>query len=55
LKITVTNTPDNSYTHTDYFHKWKTEELSPYFEVEKEYANDLASGGLYGPVEIYTK
>ena len=55
LKITVTNTSANWYTHTDYFDKWKTEELSPYFDVEKEYAKDYVSGGLYGPVEIYIK
>ena len=54
LKITVTNTSANWYTHTDYFDKWKTKELSPYFEVEKEYAKDITSGGLYGPVEICT-
>ena len=55
LKIIVTNTPANWYTHTDYFDKWKTEEMSPYFEVEKEYAKDSNSGGLYGPVAIYTR
>ncbi len=55
LKITVTNTPANWYIYTDYFDKWKTEELSPYFEVEKEYAKDITSGGLYGPVKIYTE
>ena len=54
LKITVTNTSANRYIHTDYFDKWKPEELSPYFEVEKEYAKDFVSGGLYGPVELYT-
>ena len=55
LKITVTNTPANWYTHTDYFDRWKTEELSPYFEAEKEYAKDFVSGGLYGPVTLYIK
>lgn len=55
LKIVVTNTPANWYTHTDYFDKWKTEELSPYFDGEKESAKDSASGGLYGPVVLYTE
>ncbi len=55
LKIVVTNTSANRYVHTDYFDKWKTEELSPYFDGEKEYAKDYASGGLYGPVVLYTK
>ncbi len=54
LKITVTNTTANWYVHTDYFDKWKTEELSPYFDGEIEYAKDFATGGLYGPVELYT-
>lgn len=54
LTIAVTNTPANWYTHTDYFDKWETKELSPYFEVEKEYAKDITLGGLYGPVEICT-
>ncbi len=53
LKIVVTNTTANWYVHTDYFDKWKTEELSQYFETEKEYAKDFVSGGLYGPVELY--
>lgn len=55
LKITVTNTSANRYIHTDYFDKWKPEELSPYFEVETEYAKDFVSGGLYGPVVLYTE
>ena len=54
LKVVVTNTSANRYVHTDYFDKWKTEELSPYFETEMEYAKDFVSGGLYGPVVIYT-
>ena len=33
LKITVTNTSANWYVNTDYFKKWKTEELS---EQEKQ-------------------
>ena len=53
LKIVVTNTTANWYGHTDYFNKWKTEELSQYFEAEKEYAKDFKTGGLYGPVELY--
>ena len=53
LKVVVTNTSANRYVHTDYFDKWKIEELSPYFETEMEYAEDLVSGGLYGPVVIY--
>ncbi|MBQ8782360.1 MAG: beta galactosidase jelly roll domain-containing protein [Clostridia bacterium] len=54
LKIVVTNTSANWYVHTDYFDKWKTEELSPYFEDELNYAKDFVSGGLYGPVTLYT-
>lgn len=53
LKVVVTNTSANWYVHTDYFDRWKTEELSPYFEGEKEYAKDIASGGLYGPITIF--
>lgn len=53
LKIVVTNTSANWYVHTDYFDKWNTEELSPYFEAELEFAKDLVSGGLCGPVTIY--
>ena len=55
LKIVVTNTSANWYTHTDYFDKWTIKELSPYFETELEYAKDSASGGLYGPVVLYTE
>lgn len=55
LKIVVTNTSANLYVHTDYFDKWKTEELSPYFAGELEYAKDFVSGGLYGPVALYTE
>lgn len=55
LKIVVTNTTANWYVHTDYFKKWKTEELSQYFKGEIEYAKDFATGGLYGPVTIYTE
>ncbi len=55
LKIVVTNTSANWYVNTDYFAKWKKEELSEYFEAELEYAKDLVSGGLYGPVEIFTE
>lgn len=55
LKIVVTNTSANWYLHTDYFDKWSIKELSPYFEAELEYAKDSVSGGLYGPVTIYTK
>ncbi len=55
LKIVVTNTSANWYVHTDYFEKWKTEELSSYFDGEIEYAKDFLSGGLYGPVTIYTE
>ncbi len=54
LKVIVTNTSANRYIHTDYFDKWKIKQLSPYFETETEYAKDLVSGGLYGPVSIYT-
>ena len=53
LRIVVTNTSANRYVHTDYFDKWKTEELSPYFEPELKYAKDFVSGGLYGPVVLY--
>lgn len=55
LKITVTNTSANWYVHTDYFKRWKTEELSQYFDGEIEYARDFLSGGLYGPVTLYTE
>ena len=55
LKIVVTNTSANWYIHTDYFDKWKKEKLSPYFEAELEFAKDSVSGGLYGPVEIFTE
>ena len=55
LKIVVTNTSANWYVNTDYFKKWKTEELSQYFAGEIEYAKDFLSGGLYGPVTICTE
>lgn len=55
LKIVVTNTSANWYVHTDYFKKWKTEELSEYFGGEIEYAKDFLSGGLYGPVTLHTE
>ncbi len=55
LKIVVTNTSANWYIHTDYFDKWKQAELSPYFAAELEFAKESVSGGLYGPVEIFTE
>ena len=55
LKIVVTNTSANWYVHTDYFISWKKEELSEYFDGEIEYAKDFLSGGLYGPVKLYTE
>ena len=55
LKIVVTNTSANWYIHTAYFDKWKSAELSPYFESELEFAKDSVSGGLFGPVEIFTE
>ena len=55
LKIIVTNTSANWYLHTDYFDKWSTYELSPYFQQELDYAKDSVSGGLYGPVTLYTE
>ncbi len=55
LKIVVTNTSANWYVQTDYFDKWNIKELSPYFEAELNYAKDLVSGGLYGPVALYTE
>ena len=55
LKIVVTNTSANWYLHTDHFNKWNTEELSPYFEPEQEYSKDSVSGGLYGPVVLFTE
>lgn len=55
LKIVVTNTSANRYVHTDYFDKWSVEELSPYFETEINFAKDLVTGGLYGPVTLYTE
>ena len=50
--ITVTNTSANWYAHTDYFDKWETRELSPYFEIERKSAKDSVNGGLYGPVKL---
>lgn len=55
LKIVVTNTSANWYVNTDCFDKWNIKELSQYFEAEREYAKDLVSGGLYGPVELSTE
>ncbi len=55
LKVIVTNTSANWYIHTDYFDKWSVKELSPYFEAEIDYAKDSVSGGLYGPVVLYTE
>ena len=55
LKIVVTNTSANWYVNTDYFKSWKTEELSEYFDGEIEYAKDFLSGGLYGPITLYTE
>ncbi len=55
LKVIVTNTSANWYAHTDYFDKWKTDELSPYFDGEIDFGKDYVSGGLYGPVVIYTE
>ena len=55
LKIVVTNTSANWYSNTDYFDKWSIKELSPYFETELDYAEDSVSGGLYGPVVLYTE
>ena len=55
LKIVVTNTSANWYEHTDYFEKWDIKELSPYFEPELNYGKDFVSGGLYGPVTLYTE
>ena len=55
LKIIVTNTCANWYVHTDYFDKWSEKELSPYFAAEKAYAEDSATGGLYGPVSLFTE
>ncbi len=54
LKVLVSNTSANLYIHTDYFRRWKTEELSPYFEPELKYSEEFVSGGLFGPVVIYT-
>ncbi len=55
LRIDVTNTSANWYINTDYFDRWSIKELSPYFEAELAYAKDSASGGLYGPVTLYTE
>lgn len=55
LKIVVTNTSANRYVYTDYFDKWNTNELSEYFEGELNYAKDLVSGGLYGPVVLFAE
>ncbi len=55
LKIVVTNTSANWYLHSNHFDKWSIKELSPYFEAELDYAKDSVSGGLYGPVAVYTE
>ncbi len=55
LKIVVTNTVANRYVYTDYFDNRNIKELSPYFEAELNYAEDYVSGGLYGPVVVYTE
>ncbi len=55
LKIVVTNTSANWYVNTDYFDKWNIKELSPYFEAELNFAKSSVSGGLYGPVMLYTE
>ncbi|MBQ2903849.1 MAG: hypothetical protein IJE48_05565 [Clostridia bacterium] len=55
LKIVVINTSANWYVHTDYFDRWSISKLSPYFEPEIEFAKDFVSGGLYGPVTLYTE
>ena len=55
IKIVVTNTSANWYVHTDYFDKWSIKKLSPYFEAELNFAKDLVSGGLYGPIVLYTE
>ncbi len=55
LKVVVTNTSANWYIHTDYFDKWNINELSPYFDGEMTFAKDYATGGLYGPVTLYTE
>lgn len=55
LKTVVTNTSANLYVHTDYFEKRNIKELSPYFEAELDYAKEFVSGGLYGPVVLYTE
>ena len=52
LKITVTNTSANWYASTDYFDRFEISQLSPYFEIAREYANDYAKGGLCGPVKL---
>ena len=54
IKITVTNTSANLYAHTDFFDKWSVKELSPYFDDELAYSNEFLSGGLFGPVMLYT-
>lgn len=53
LKITVINTSANLYTHTDFFDNYKENELSPYFNAEREFARDYVKGGLSGPVTIF--
>ncbi len=55
LTVVVTNTSANWYAYTDYFDKWKIEELSSYFDGELELSKDYVSGGLFGPVVIYTE
>ncbi len=55
LKVVVTNISANWYIYTDYFDKWNIKELSPYFDGEKAFAKDFVSGGLYGPVALYTE
>lgn len=55
LKVVVTNTDANWYASTDYFDQWQTNELSPYFAGERDYAKAYAAGGLYGPVSLCTE
>lgn len=52
LTVRVSNTAANEYNYTKSFDKWKTWQMSPYYEAEKEFHKESLFGGLYGPVKI---
>jgi len=50
LEICVTNTPANEYQSTTSFEKWQKWQLGTYYQTQKLYLEETASGGLIGPV-----